>query len=321
MSFAKYESSFTEWLDEHMMKGGADVPARLLTLLCLLERLRDLPVFNIDQHKADSGMQLIEHNAFIDRALERFAVASPVQEKGRRSNNLHAWANPLFAWLTNAGFQEDAPNDDLLHGTQAVAAKRLALINDDKPLIARYSKGTAVAVIADILDQAQEKKRAKDVAEYLVGAKLESRFGNEVVKPKNVNTPSLGHLADFRIGNTAIEVTTVERADRSHLDQITRILQNTGLEVWLLTRMKDREKWQHAVDALFESQASRIVVADIETFVGQNVSEIGNFQSEEVTTALAALFDRYTTHWLPRVGAGGLRIVNMESGGADKHKK
>ncbi len=316
MSFAQYESSFTEWHDEYMMKGGADVPARLLTLLGLLERLRELPVLDLDQHKADSGMQLIEHNAFVDRALARFAVQSPVQEKGRRSNNLHAWANSLFAWLTAAGFQQNAPNDDLLLGAQAVAAKRLALINDDKPLIARYSKGTAVAVIADILDQAQEKKRAKDVAEYLVGAKLELRFGDGVVQPKNVNTPSLGHLADFRIGNTAIEVTTVERADKSHLDQITRILQNTGLQVWLLTRMKDREKWQHAVEALFDAQVLRIVVADIETFVGQNVSEIGKFQSEDVAKALSALFERYTTHWLPPIGAGGLRIVNMETGGA-----
>ena len=314
MSFSQHEGSFTEWLDGYMVKGGADVPARLLTLLGLLERLRDLPVLDLDQHKADSGMQLIDHNGFVDKALNRFGAQSPVQEKGRRSNNLHAWANSLFAWLIAAGFQPNSANDDLLTGAQAVAAKRLMLLNDEKPLIARYSKGTAVAVIADILDQAQEKKRAKDVAEYLVGAKLELRFGEGVVERKNVNAPSLGQLADFRVGNTAIEVTTVERADKSHLDQVTRILENTGLHVWLLTRMRDREKWQNAVDALFEAQAARIVVADIETFVGQNVSEIGVFRTEEVSATLARLFEQYTTHWLPPVGAGGLRIVNMETG-------
>ncbi len=196
---------------------------------------------------------------------------------------------------------------------QLAASHRLTTINEDKPLIARYSKGTSVAVIADLLDQAQVKKRAKDVAEYLVGAKLELRFGNGAVKPKHVNAPSLGQLADFRLGNTAIEVTTMERPDKSHLDQVSDILADTGLQVWLLTRMRDREKWQNGVDVIFGSAAARIVVADIETFVGQNVSEIGKFNSEEVKRTLARLFARYEEAWLPKFGGGGLRIVNPES--------
>ena len=259
-------------------------------------------------------MQLVEHNGFVDKALARFGVASPVQEKGRRSNNLHAWANPLFDWLRSAGFREGqaGANDDLLSGAQEAAAKRLAVINEDKPLIARYNRGTAVAVISDLLDQAQEKKRAKDVAEYLVGAKLELRFGKGIVTPKNVNTPSGVNLADFRIGNMAIEVTTVERPDKSHLDQLAGILGNTGLQVWFLTRLRDRERWQTAIDAMFEGQASRIVVADVETFVGQNITEIGRFQTEDVRGELSRLFDQYSRRWLPPVGAGGLRIVSME---------
>lgn len=314
MSFAAHQDSFIAWMDNHMMKGGSDVPARLLTLLGLLERLREVPELKIDKHMAGSGMQLVEHNGFVDKAIARFGVISPVQEKGRRSNNLHAWANPLFDWLRHAGFQEDhaSANDDLLRGAQEAAAKRLAAINEDKPLVARYNRGTAVAVIADLLDQAQEKRRAKDVAEYLVGAKLELRFREGIVKPKNVNTPSGANLADFRIGNMAIEVTTVERPDKSHLDQLAGILANTELHVWFLTRLRDRERWQTAIDAMFEEQASRIVVADVETFVGQNITEIGGFQTNDVRGELSRLFERYSSHWLPSVGAGGLRIVSME---------
>lgn len=297
-----------------MTKGGNDVPARLLTLLGLLERLREAPTLHIDAHKAASGMQLIEHNAFVDKALARFGVVSPVQEKGRRSNNLHAWVSSLFEWLGQAGFAKGqvAVNEDLLLGAQEVAAKRLAVINEDKPLIARYNRGTAVAIVTDLLDQAQEKKRAKDVAEYLVGAKLELRFGEGVVTPKNVNTPSGANLADFRIGNMAIEVTTVERPDKSHLDQLAGILGNTNLQVWFLTRLRDRERWQTAIDAMFEALSSRVVVADVETFVGQNITEIGKFRTDDVRAELARLFDRYSRHWVPQVGAGGLRIVSME---------
>lgn len=315
MSHAANRDSFPAWMDEHMRKGETDVPARLLTLLGLLECLRAAPALDIDKHKAKSGMQLLDHNGFVDKALARFGAVSPVQEKGRRSNNLHAWAKPLFDWLRRSGFQENqrCANDDLLHWAQKKAAERLAVINEDKPLIARYNRGTAVAVIADLLDQAREKKRAKDVAEYMVGAKLELRFGVGIVTPKNVNTPSGVNLADFRIGNMAIEVTTVERPDKAHLEQLAEILSNTGLQVWFLTRLRDRERWQTAIDAMFGEQASRIVVADVETFVGQNVTEIGGFQTQDVHNELARLFEQYSRRWLPSAGAGGLRIVNVEN--------
>lgn len=316
MGFAEHEVSFTEWLDAHMKKGGTDVPARLVTLLGLLERLLVTPFLDIDKHNAKSGQQLIEHNGFVDSALAKFGVLSPVSENGRRSNNLHAWEKPLFAWLAKAGFRENAGkvNEWLLLGAQELTVRRLSVINEDKPLVARYSIGTAVAVVEDILDQAQQKKRAKDVAEYLVGAKLEIRFGEGIVHPKNVNTPSLGQLADFRIGGTAIEVTTVERADKSHLDQIGEILHNTGLDVWLLTRKRDREKWQNAIEALFGEQAKRVAVADIETFVGQNTAEIGKFDPNATRATLAAMFERYANRWLPEAGAGGLRITDPEAG-------
>ncbi|MCX7424092.1 MAG: DUF4928 family protein [Planctomycetia bacterium] len=317
MSFASHKAAFTEWLNENMVKGGNDVSGRLVTAMALLERLRETPTLDLKEHMAGSGQQLVEHNGFVDRAIARFSVQSPVQERGRRSSNLNAWANSLFAWLVAAGFREGEieRNDDLLQGAQAMAACRLSLINEDKPLIARYSKGSAVAVIGDILDQAQEKKRAKDVAEYLVGAKLELRFGEGAVQPKNVNTPSLDQLADFRFGGAAFEVTTVTSADSAHLNKIGEILSNTGLELWLLTRKRDREKWQKAVDAKYGDQASRVVVTDIETFVGQNTSEIGHFEAEETRATLAALFARYTNRWLPMAGAGGLRIVDPEAYG------
>lgn len=308
-------TTFTTWLDQHMTQGRRNIPARLLTLLGLLERLRETPDLDIERHRAPSGAQLIEHNGFVDAALARFGVRSPVQEKGRRANNLNAWSPALFDWLRTQGFSASAEDKrhEMITAAQSLAAERLVVINEDKPLVARYNKGTAVAVIADILDQAQAKKRAKDVAEYLVGAKLEIRFGHGVVTPKNVNTPNLGQLADFRIGNTAIEVTTHERADKAHLDQIAGILQNTQLHVWLLTRLKDREKWQNAVEAVFGTLTSRVVVGDVETFLGQNMSEMGQFRIDAVQAKLAELFERYDKVWLPPTGAGGIRIISLEA--------
>ena len=83
--------------------------------------------------------------------------------------------------------------------------------------------------------------------------------------------------------------------------------------MWLLTRTRDRERWQKAVESLYRDQLGRLAVVDIETFVGQNISEIGFFEPEDTRAALAKLFERYTNHWLPPVGTGGLRIVDPEA--------
>jgi len=90
-----------------------------------------------------------------------------------------------------------------------------------------------------------------------------------------------------------------------------RILKDTTRQVWLLVRLRDREKWQNVVDASFsEPLAERVITADIETFVGQNVSEIAGFDAGKVATALGTLFTIYNERWLPAAGTSGLRIVS-----------
>jgi hypothetical protein len=67
------------------------------------------------------------------------------------------------------------------------------------------------------------------------------------------------------------------------------------------------------VEKTFGDQAKRVAVADIETFVGQNISEIGSFNTEDTRATLAKLFDRYTKYWLSSAGSGGLRIIDPEA--------
>jgi len=312
MSNGQQKNSFTVWLDAHMKKGGADVPARLVVVMALLERLRQKPSLEVGEHVSKSGMQLEEHNHFAALALDHFKITSPVREWGRRSSNLQAWIEPLFDWLKSCGYDSVSTSEqqDMLRDAQSTVAQRLEIINQGKPLIARFNKGTARAVIADVLDQAQEKKRAKDVAEYLVGAKLQLRLGEAAATPKNVNTPNRNQPADFPIGSAAIEV-TVNPADSRHLSQIQRILKDTTWQVWLLVRLRDREKWQNVVDASLDEQlAGRVVITDIETFVGQNISEIGAFDETRVVGTLSKLFELYNERWLPEAGTSGLRIVS-----------
>src|SRR5688500_12631511 len=80
MSEANLEQGFSDWLDIHMIKGRArqaNVPARLVTLLGLMERLREDPTLNLGNHVQPNGQQLIKHDKYVKAALKRFAIASP----------------------------------------------------------------------------------------------------------------------------------------------------------------------------------------------------------------------------------------------------
>ncbi|MCI0334163.1 MAG: DUF4928 family protein [Planctomycetes bacterium] len=304
--------TFPSWLDQYMKKkpGGADVPARPVVLLAVLERLRTTPSLNADDHLTPNRQQLVDHNNFVKLGLERFNLANPLAASGRRASNVAAWIGPLFDWLRNAGFEglRAAERESFLDSLASVAALRTQEINEAEPLIARFNKGTAKAIVADVLDQAQMKNRAKDVAEYLIGAKLQMLFGESVIPVKNVNTPS--DYGDFQIGRAAIEV-TVNPADQRHIEEITRILRDTTLRIWLIVRLRDREKWQVAVDATFDSiENERIVVTDVETFLCQNVSERGSFEPTGEHETLTAIISIYNERWLPTAGGGGLRIIS-----------
>jgi len=312
-AFAPHLEDFQVWLDANMRQTSRDVPARLLTVMGFLEHLRTQTDLSAN-HLAASGTQLIDHNEMVQAALRRFSLTSPLIEFGRKSSFVAGWINSLVAWLKARGFEslQLTSREEFLTSAQAVASARLTTINESKPLLARFTCGTALAVIEDILDQAQAKNRAKDVAEYLVGAKLQLRFGSEVVKPKNVNTPSGTALADFRLGNAAIEV-TVSPPDDRHLNQTNGILQDTGLDVWLLVRRRDRERWQATIKKKVSAdRRGRVAVLCVEAFVGQNVSELGGFSSAGVLEQLARLIEIYNETWLPSAGSGGIRIATAD---------
>jgi hypothetical protein len=311
MDSAQIEANFSEWLDSHVKKktAGPDVAARIVVVLAMLERLRELPDLSVDVHLSKNYQQLNEHNKYVKQALDRHSLISPLTEHGRRASNVAAWSTPLFDWLRNAGFDRlsTSKQHTLLDILAGVAAERTRLINEAEPLVIKFNKGSARAIVSDLLDQAQAKNRAKDVAEYLIGAKLQLLYGDSLIQPKNVNTPS--EFGDFQVGNAAIEV-TINAADSRHIDQVQRLLGNTTLEIWLIVRLSDRERWQNVVDATFGHLIGRIVVTDIETFLCHNVSERSAFEADATREMFCTLIEIYNTRWLPNAGGNGLRIIS-----------
>lgn len=114
---------------------------------------------------------------------------------------------------------------------------------------------------------------------------------------------------DFEIENATIEV-AVGLPDDKHLSQIVEALEDTDLEVWLLTRQERVATWQHELQEFKGVDNKRVVVAAVESFVGhQNISEMGEFSVKGKSSQLQALFTLYNERWIAQVGTPGIRIV------------
>src|SRR5262249_33344433 len=159
---------------------------------------------------------------------------------GRRSSSLQDWGQELLDSLASNGFASANTNGRhrLISSTQESFAAILRIILEQEPLAVRIRGRSAEAVIHDLLRQAEEKGKAGDVAQYLVGAKLMLRLGIEI-EPHQANkgdrrsrSDRNARLGDFEIENAVIEV-AVGLPDDKHLEQVSQSLEDSDTEVWL----------------------------------------------------------------------------------------
>jgi len=306
-----------EFLQKSMKKGNRFVPARLQAALALLEKLLHDASLNLGDHMASKGGSgLKSHETWGDLAHKRLGIEPINKNHGRRSSNLPDWGQGLLDILLAAGFAQATPaaRRRLIYDAQAPFASLLRNILEQEPLEVHVRGKSAEAVIGDLLKQAEDKGKTGDVAQYLVGAKLMLKFRRAVpVQPANKadrksRSDRKARLGDFEIENAVIEV-AVGLPDEKHLSQVAEALENSDLEVWLLTRSDRMETWKKELDGVDGLDVRRVVVASVEAFVGQNITELGGFSDRGKVAQLKALFDLYNTRWIDKVGTPGIRIV------------
>ena len=308
--------SIHDFAQSNMKKGNLFVAARLQTALALLEKLRDDPSLNLDKHLASKGSSgLQSHETFGNRAHERLGLDPINKNHGRRSSSLQDWGQELLDILKERGFASAPPDDrsKLIDEAQRSFATHLRDILEQEPLAVRVRGRSAEAILQDVLNQAEGKGKAGDVAQYLVGAKLMLRFDQEIpIFPANKadrksRSDRGARRGDFELENSVIEV-AVGLPDEKHLAQVADALEHTDIEVWLLTRAKRVALWK---DELAESDGvdiRRVVVTSVEAFVGQNITELAGFSAKGKESQLRELFDLYNTRWISKVGTPGIRI-------------
>lgn len=309
------KSKLDNLVDLHGRKAGVCVPARLQSMLALLESLRERPSLDLAEHLSGAGQSLKGHETLASSALKKLGLASLNKNSGRRSSNLHAWAPPLLEIIASSGFPKatDEQNNELLDQAQQLIGSHLRLLIEEGPLSIKTQGKTAEAIIGELLRQADKKNKGGDVAQYLVGAKLSIRLQIDIPVngankgDRKSHADKAARLGDFEIGNSIIEV-AIGIPDEKHLQQIEEILDSTDREVWLLTREDRVASWKNEVSNLFGKRVARIVVTSVESFVGQNITELAGFTAAAKIERIAELVDLYNSKWVATVGSANIRI-------------
>jgi hypothetical protein len=281
-----------------------------------LEKLRVDPSLDLDDHKKPNSSGLTSHEKWGKLAHDRFNLAPLNKNHGRRSNDIGGWGPILLGQLRSAGFKDARKREAVLDTTQTAIAEVLRGILETDPLRVRIKGRSAESVIREILMLADERGKSGDVAQYLVGAKLMIRLQREIpVLAANKGDRKSYADRDVRTGDFEIENTMIEVAvgipDEKHLAQIVDALEDTDLEIWLLTRHHRVETWRHELDALGDADMKRVIVSSVESFVGQNITEMGGFSTTGKLSQLQQLFDLYNNRWVEAVGTPAMRIEGV----------
>ena len=303
-------------LRKHMRKAGRFVPARLQAALALAERLRDVPSLAVGDHLCRPASALLHSQVTYGELAHRRLKLSPIlRNHGGISSRLPEWGQAILDALAKTGFSNATPEvrGHIIDEAQTAIAAPLRSIIETQ-IKARLVGRTAEAVVRELLLAAEEKGKSGDVAQYLVGAKLALRFNRQIpVYPANKSDriscfDSAPRLGDFEIENAVIEV-AMGLPDERHLQQIAEILDDPDAEVWFLTRADRVETWQSEIKKQGGVETERVVVTSVEAFVGQNVTELGEFSAKGKADRLRALFDLYNERWVAKVGTPGIKIL------------
>jgi len=145
-------------------------------------------------------------------------------------------------------------------------------------------------VVADILQAAHNRNQSGPVAQHLVGAKLALRFPHISVTnfPYSAADDQAGRAGDFLVGDTAFHVTVAPSL--GHVGRCARNVHD-GLNTFLLVP----DTRTGAVKALLETSAldKKVAVESVESFVGQNITEMAEFESHRLASMLGSLLREY----------------------------
>ena len=146
------------------------------------------------------------------------------------------------------------------------------------------------AIVEDILSSSYRRKMGGVIAYHLVGAKLARRFPRKEIENYAAvpQDQRLRREADYLVGDAAFHVSIAVTS--GHLQRCAENLMR-GRRPYMIVPASEVEKARaYAED---EKILGRVAIVAIESFVGLNIVEMGEFRRDKVKAEIAGLLHEY----------------------------
>lgn len=288
-----------QWYESHRTKKGSVNTNVMTSGMAVAELLRDHFPLTPESIKSEKNSQVKGLSGkLVKDILARFDETRKfTSEGGRTSRGTLVMATDLATMLTNAlAPLNPTENDrcaiaDSLQG-YFVSKVRLDYFDKKRIEVTIDVEKPVSAIVADVIEAARSRadNPAGIVAQHIVGAKLELRFPSLEIGKDKANAADLqtNRQGDYQLGTTAFHVTVAPSAKL--VDRARSNLAHGYRPVILVPQ----PSIQFAI-GLFESEGlgNRVGVQSIESFVGTNVEEMGNFDFSDIRTGVARLIRTY----------------------------
>lgn len=288
-------TALQQWFDD-LPHTRAGMPARgsIAAALAVTERLKEDFSLDLADHRAEGGAQIRGTGGHAVAAIlarhgdERSFLA----EGGRTNRGAPAAIEALLQRLTGTGI-EDLSNDDrnrVLEGVQRFLVEKVAEYHSRERIRFNFSdQASATALVARLMATAREQGQAGEVAQHLVGAKLQLRFPGAAIQNETTSTADAptGRPGDFAVGDAAFHVTVAPQP--GVMERCQRNL-NDGIRPQLVV---PADRLAAAKELAEQASGEGIAVLSLEQFVAQNVEELGGYSADGFRDQLAALLVMY----------------------------
>ena len=286
-------SALRRWFDSHSSSSGEEPRTYVICAgLAVLERMRSSYPMSRGDYVTPRN-QVRTSGPLIQSILERNGeVRRFTREGGRTTRATVPAAEGLVGELNELAALADLSEEErgqLITRLQVWLVERVRDYLDQQAIEVELNLSKpSPQIVADILEAASSK--AGPVAQHLVGAKLAVRYPDLEIENFSYTTADqqLGRPGDFVVGDTAFHVTVSPTL--TVLEKCKANLRNGYRSMLLVldSRLQTARQMAEAIEV-----QDRVGILAVESFVGQNIEELGEFGKGGLAEGFRKLLEAY----------------------------
>lgn len=155
-----------------------------------------------------------------------------------------------------------------------------------------FERVSAEAAFTAMIDEGFARGRAQALINCLVQGLFERRFDARRRFKSEYSMSYERSTKYVRIASAVFMPSARTTIPGVHLEWIARTLRTSSDEIWLLPRNSCKEDWQRTICAIFLDSEERLVLAGIESFMGQMATMLARFDNQSTQEVILKLRER-----------------------------